>query len=211
MGFQRGALIVIEGVDRTGKSTQAKILVDNLKKKNINAEYRNFPDRETEVGKVINSYLQSKSDLSDEVIHLLFSANRWERAKNIIKTLEAGTTLIVDRYCYSGVAFSAAKGLDINWCKAPDAGLPKPDKVFFLTMPFDLIMERKGFGNERYEVLNFQKKVSEMYTELKEDNWEVLDANRSVETIQDDLLQKSLNIVNNVSHKSIGKIWKNSE
>lgn len=44
------------------------------------------------------------------MIHLLFSANRWERAKNIIKTLEAGVTVIVDRYCYSGVAFSAAKG-----------------------------------------------------------------------------------------------------
>ncbi|XP_063896259.1 thymidylate kinase-like [Helicoverpa armigera] len=206
--MKRGALIVIEGVDRTGKSTQARTLVENLKNKNIHAEYTNFPARNTDVGKIINNYLQMKNDLSDEVIHLLFSANRWERAKNIIKKLEAGTTVIVDRYCYSGVAFSAAKGLDFNWCKSPDVGLPKPDKVFFLTMPVDSIKERNGFGNERYEVLNFQKKVSETYQKLKEDNWEVLDANRSIESIQEDLLQQSLNIINDVPEKPIGKLWK---
>nr|XP_049700037.1 thymidylate kinase [Helicoverpa armigera] len=206
--MKRGALIVIEGVDRTGKSTQARTLVENLKNKNIHAEYTNFPARNTDVGKIINNYLQMKNDLSDEVIHLLFSANRWERAKNIIKKLEAGTTIIVDRYCYSGVAFSAAKGLDFNWCKSPDVGLPKPDKVFFLTMPVDSIKERNGFGNERYEVLNFQKKVSETYQKLKEDNWEVLDANRSIESIQEDLLQQSLNIINDVPEKPIGKLWK---
>ncbi|XP_047023873.1 thymidylate kinase [Helicoverpa zea] len=206
--MKRGALIVIEGVDRTGKSTQARTLVENLKNKNIHAEYTNFPARNTDVGKIINNYLQMKNDLSDEVIHLLFSANRWERAKNIIKKLEAGTTIIVDRYCYSGVAFSAAKGLDFNWCKSPDVGLPKPDKVFFLTMPVDSIKQRNGFGNERYEVLNFQKKVSETYQKLKEDNWEVLDANRSIESIQEDLLQQSLNIINDVPEKPIGKLWK---
>lgn len=205
--MKRGALIVIEGVDRTGKSTQARKLVESLKKKNIHAEYTNFPARDTDVGKIINSYLQLKNDLSDEVIHLLFSANRWERAKNIIKTLEAGTTLIVDRYCYSGVAFSAAKGLELNWCKSPDVGLPKPDKVFFLTMPVDSIKQRNGFGMERYEVLNFQKKVSETYSKLKEDNWEVLDANRSIDSIQEDLLERTLNVVNDVTDKEIGKLW----
>ncbi|XP_022831248.1 thymidylate kinase [Spodoptera litura] len=205
--MKRGALIVIEGVDRTGKSTQAKTLVENLKKKNIQAEYTNFPARDTEVGKIINNYLQLKNELSDEVIHLLFSANRWERAKNIIKTLEAGVTVIVDRYCYSGVAFSAAKGLDLNWCKHPDVGLPKPDKVFFLTMPLDSIKQRNGFGNERYEVLNFQRKVSEIYTKLKEDNWQVVDASRSIDTIQEEMLQQTLNVVDLASDKNIEKLW----
>ncbi|KAI5651700.1 thymidylate kinase domain-containing protein [Phthorimaea operculella] len=207
MTLKRGALIVIEGVDRTGKSTQCKALVESLKKKQIPAEYTNFPARNTEIGKLINSYLTSKKNLPDEAIHLLFSANRWERAEGIIKTLEEGTTLIVDRYCYSGVAFSAAKGLDINWCKAPDSGLPKPDRVFFLTMPLDKVMERKGFGNERYEVMDFQKKVSEMYGELKDDSWEVLDASRSIQTIQEELLEKSLSVVNTVGHQPIQKVW----
>uniref|UniRef100_A0A2H1VL46 Thymidylate kinase n=1 Tax=Spodoptera frugiperda TaxID=7108 RepID=A0A2H1VL46_SPOFR len=205
--MKRGALIVIEGVDRTGKSTQARTLVENLKKKNVQAEYTNFPARDTEVGKIINNYLQLKNELSDEVIHLLFSANRWERAKNIIKTLEAGVTVIVDRYCYSGVAFSAAKGLDLNWCKYPDVGLPKPDKVFFLTMPVDSIKQRNGFGNERYEVLNFQHKVSEIYSKLKEDNWEIVDASRPIDTIQEEMLKQTLNVVDVASDKKIEKLW----
>ncbi|XP_050346484.1 uncharacterized protein LOC126770917 [Nymphalis io] len=207
MVLKRGALIVIEGVDRTGKTTQCKKLVECLRNKKILAEYTNFPDRSTEIGKVINSYLKSKNELSDETIHLLFSANRWEKANNIIKMLEGGTTLIVDRYCYSGVAFSAAKDLDVNWCKVPDSGLPKPDHVFFLNMSLENIQQRNGFGNERYEVLDFQKKVKNMYMQLKEENWEVLDASRSMEIIQEELFQKTLSIIDSVGDKPIGKIW----
>ncbi|XP_045535767.1 thymidylate kinase [Papilio machaon] len=207
MSLKRGALIVIEGVDRTGKSTQSKNLVENLNNRKIKAEYVNFPDRSTEIGKVINSYLKSKNDLSDETIHLLFSANRWEKARSLIKKLEEGISIIVDRYCYSGVAFTAAKGYDINWCKSPDSGLPKPDKVFFLTMPLENILQRNGFGNERYEVLDFQKRVSEMYDKLREDNWEVLDARRSIQTIEDELLEKSLDVIKTAELNPIDKIW----
>ncbi|CAH2106671.1 unnamed protein product [Euphydryas editha] len=207
MVLKRGALIVIEGVDRTGKTTQCNKLVECLKNKNINAEYKNFPDRTTDIGNVINSYLKSMNELSDEAIHLLFSANRWEKAKNIKKKLEEGTTLIVDRYCYSGVAFSAAKGLDINWCKAPDAGLPKPDKVFFLNLSLEKVQRRNGFGNERYEVFDFQKKVMNAYMQLKEENWDILDASRSMDIIQEELTQKTLSVIEDVKHKPIGKIW----
>lgn len=56
-----------------------------------------------------NCYVFQK-ELPDEAIHLLFSANRWEKANSLLKMLEHGTTVVVDRYCFSGVAFSAAKG-----------------------------------------------------------------------------------------------------
>ncbi|XP_045520780.1 thymidylate kinase [Pieris brassicae] len=207
MIVKRGALIVIEGVDRTGKTTQAKLLVESLKKRKIQAEYRNFPNRNTEIGKVINSYLTSQTDLPDEAIHLLFSANRWEKSRDILDLLEKGTTVIVDRYCYSGVAFSAAKGLDLNWCKFPDIGLPKPDKVFFLTLPLEVMQQRNGFGNERYEVPEFQKKVIEMYGQLKDNDWDIMNANRTLEVIQEELFQSTLNVINTVEHTSIGKLW----
>ena len=93
------------------------------------AVMRRFPDRTTSIGSLINSYLGCQSELEDHVVHLLFSANRsvpattgflyctvhmysanrWELQKEIIETLEAGTSVCIDRYAYSGVAFSAAK------------------------------------------------------------------------------------------------------
>lgn len=107
---QRGALIVIEGVDRSGKSTQCKKLVESLTGQNIKAQLMNFPDRSNLTGKLINEYLVNPDcKLHDHAIHLLFSANRWENLERMKSLLYEGTTLVVDRYSYSGIAFSASK------------------------------------------------------------------------------------------------------
>lgn len=116
----RGAFIVLEGVDRAGKSTQCKKLLDML---SPNAILTNFPNRTTEIGKVINKYLKNEIELSDEAVHLLFSANRWEQKDFIKNSLNSGKTVIVDRYAFSGVAFTAAKpGFTMEWCRQPDIG-----------------------------------------------------------------------------------------
>ena len=83
-----------------------------------------FPDRTTAVGTLIDGYLKTATNLDDGVAHLLFSANRWEARTALLSKLASGTTLVVDRYAYSGVAFTAAKrvpGLDAAWAAAPDA------------------------------------------------------------------------------------------
>lgn len=91
MYIKRGALIVFEGCDRAGKTTQCKKLVERLKLKNINVKFMNFPNRQSEfTGKIINDYLRNKNDLSDEAIHLLFTANRWEVKNQMEKELKAG-------------------------------------------------------------------------------------------------------------------------
>ena len=71
--------------------------------------------------------------------------------------------MVVDRYAYSGVAYSAAKGIpgmELDWCKAPDKGLPAPDKVFYLQLDHATAAARGGYGEERYEKQAFQEKVS---------------------------------------------------
>lgn len=136
----RGALVVLEGLDRCGKTTQSSRIHKHLEGSGHSAELWRFPDRTTSVGQMISSYLSNHSQLDDQTIHLLFSANRWEKRfccfylvswiigywiYNVVSVcrslmeskLKAGTTIIVDRYSYSGVAFSSAKGLDIDWCK----------------------------------------------------------------------------------------------
>lgn len=108
--IKRGALIVIEGVDRSGKSTQCKNLVQSLEKMNIKSKLITFPDRTTSTGKLIDEYLRNKEcNLSDEAIHLLFTANRWENLDKMKALLFEGVTLVVDRYSYSGIVFSAVK------------------------------------------------------------------------------------------------------
>lgn len=110
--MSRGVLVVVEGVDRCGKTSQTLKLVESLNKKNIPAERMAFPDRTTWTGNVISKYLSDKDcKLSDEAIHLLFTANRWEKVEKIKERLNNGVTLVVDRYSYSGIAFSTAKGI----------------------------------------------------------------------------------------------------
>lgn len=80
----------------------------------------------------------------------------------LVQALKSGTTLIVDRYAYSGVAYSAAKakpGMDVDWCRHPDQGLPAPDLVVYLSVSNKVAAARAGFGGERYEKAEFQDKV----------------------------------------------------
>ena len=105
----RGSLIVFEGCDRSGKTTQVRRLVERLNREGRPAKMMRFPDRTTGIGSIIHSYLTCTKELDDHAVHLLFSANRWELEQQIVNTLTEGTTLIIDRYAFSGVAFSAAK------------------------------------------------------------------------------------------------------
>ena len=71
-------------------------------------------------------------------------------SKKMVSLLEAGTTLVVDRYSFSGVAFTGAKpGIDIAWCAQSELGLVAPDVVIFLDLPVEVSKERGAFGDER--------------------------------------------------------------
>jgi len=94
---KRGALIVFEGCDRSGKTTQVQRLVERLNSQGKASRMMRFPDRTTGIGKVINSYLTCSEELDDRAIHLLFSANRWEQEKEIRSSLAEGTNILIDR------------------------------------------------------------------------------------------------------------------
>lgn len=168
---------MLEGVDRAGKTTQCHKLVQELQESGRAAEMMRFPDRTTVIGQLISSYLEKKSNLEDHTVHLLFSANRWEMVPLMKQKLEQGINLVVDRYAFSGVAFTSAKpGFSIDWCKNPDVGLPKPDLVMFLQLNPSVAENRGEFGSERYETSHFQNTVHQRFKELMEDtsvNWKV--------------------------------------
>ena len=151
-----------------------------------------FPDRTTEIGTMINAYLGRSKELDDAAVHLLFSANRWEKRAELLRQLSRGTTLVCDRYAFSGVAFTAAKkktGMGLEWCRSPDEGLPAPDAVLFLDLDPAEAERRGGFGEERYESPEMLKAVREAFAEIASfvdgrcTRWLRVDASGSVEEV----------------------------
>lgn len=211
----RGALIVFEGVDRAGKSTQCAKLVEHLESLGRPAELWRFPDRTTAIGGMINSYLSNTTDVDDGCIHLLFSANRWEKRELMLEKLSQGITLVVDRYAFSGVAFTAAKGknmLNREWCMAPDTGLVAPDAVFFLELSPEAAAERGGFGEERYEKPVFQQAVMKEFNHMKQayaPKWETIDASGSVEQVHNVIRERAEDVIRRVSSSkdTITYLW----
>lgn len=145
---------------------------------------------------MIDTYLTSSSSssspLEDHAIHLLFSANRWEALPSLLASLDAGVTLILDRYIYSGIAFSIAKGaIGYEYARAPDVGLPRPDAVVFLDLPVDVAGGRDGFGGERYERTELQERVRGCFEEVRSREggglgggwWTVVDASKGIDEV----------------------------
>ncbi|XP_040828340.1 thymidylate kinase isoform X1 [Ochotona curzoniae] len=212
MAGRRGALIVLEGMDRSGKTTQSHRLVSALRTAGHRAELLRFPERSTEIGKLLSSYLEKKSDMEDHSVHLLFSANRWERVPFIKEKLSQGVNLVVDRYAFSGVAFTSAKeNFSLEWCKQPDVGLPKPDLVLFLQLQLAEAAARGEFGLERYESRAFQEQALERFQQLMSDtslNWKTVDASRSIEDVHEEIRVLSEEAIACAAWGPLGELWK---
>ncbi|KAI7960266.1 hypothetical protein MJO29_005334 [Puccinia striiformis f. sp. tritici] len=221
---QRGSFIVFEGLDRSGKSTQCRLLEEKLKQAGRAVESMRFPDRTTAIGQMINSYLCQTSELDDHAIHLLFAANRWEKSTDIHTTLQSGTTIICDRYAFSGTAFTAAK-FNIRVPPEPepiatlacaDRGLPLPDLVIFLTLGEQSLDNREGFGRERYENTELQDEVKRQFVQVVRphfeethgrNRWIEVDATGTIEEVEKRIWDVVDNHLRNFVPESIGKLW----
>lgn len=173
----RGLFVVFEGLDRSGKSTQTKKLAEYLGMSQGKCELMNFPNRQSESGHLLDEYLRNKKGdgMGNEAVHLLFSMNRWEIKSQILDKMNKGVHVVCDRYAYSGVAYSAAKGLDFEWCLAADRGLVKPDMVIYVNLSCEEITKRSGFGDERFEKVEFQQKVEEQFKKFGQTGVEAKD------------------------------------
>ncbi|KAK4621772.1 Thymidylate kinase [Fulvia fulva] len=204
---RRGRLIVFEGLDRSGKSTQCERLVTWLREKQDRGSWHmRFPDRTTVIGQMINGYLQGASQQEDHAIHLLFSANRWEAADRIKQLISSGIDVVIDRYYYSGCVYSAAKQnptMDLAWCRNMEVGLPRPDLCLFLDISAEDAAKRGGFGTERYEKQELQDRVRGLFAEMQthpdeNEDMIVIDAGGTVEhvqqTIQNVVIKRCLDI-----------------
>ena len=175
--------IVLEGCDAVGKTSQAAKLAQRL-----GAELVRFPDRTTPLGVQLNALLQGELKLELHATHLLFTANRWELQKKIAALLDDNKTVVCDRYSGSGVAYSVASGLSLEWCLAMERNLLVPDAVVLLDNPdlAELQARRPLSSNEVFDNTDFQTKVRQVYLELAARfQWKVVRTKSFEETSED--------------------------
>ena len=171
-----GQLIVIDGIDQSGKRTQADLLARRVRSLGSSCVTWSFPAYDTLLGRHLKAYLAGKERLDMHVVHLLFAANKWEVANRIDEQRARGVVVIANRYTPSNLAYGAAHGLSLNWLTPLEADLPSPNRIFILDVPVKISFGRKIQQRDVHEEdATYLKRVRRMYLRLaKMYNWTVV-------------------------------------
>jgi dTMP kinase len=180
-----GAIIAFEGLDQSGKQTQAELLRDSLKTRGYKSRVVSFPDYGTSIGEEIARALQGEREYGAEVMQLLYVANRYERKPDLMRWLEGGLMLVCDRYTASGVAYGEAFGLDGSWLVEMQKFLPPADVTILLDIAPETAAKRKSVDRDRYERdLLLQSRVRDSYLrQAAAGGWLLVDGERSMDAI----------------------------
>jgi dTMP kinase len=183
-------LIAFEGLDQSGKQTQAELLRDYLKADGRKARLVSFPDYGTSIGEEIARALQGERDYGAEVMQLLYIANRYERKPDLHRWLDGGLILVSDRFSASSIAYGEAQGLDPVWLADMQKFLPVPALTVLLDIAPETAVKRKSVDRDRYERdLAMQARVRESYLrQARQDGWVTLDGERSKDEIAADVV-----------------------
>jgi dTMP kinase len=177
--MMRGLLIAFEGLDQSGKQTQAELLRDRLIASGHRVQLLSFPDYTTAIGREIHAALHGSRDYGPDVMQLLYIANRYEWKGKITEERDRGTILVCDRYLASSVAYGEAQGLEGAWLLEMQRFLPQPDITFLLDIAPEVSARRKAADRDKYERdLALLGRVRASYLKQAESGWVRLDADR---------------------------------
>ena len=185
----RGLLIAFEGLDQSGKQTQAERLRDRVVEAGRLVRLLSFPAYDTAIGTEIGRALQGDRDYGPDVMQLLYVANRYEWKPQIEFELGRGTVLICDRYLASSIAYGEAQGLYPAWLIDVQKYLPQPDITFLLDIDPEVSASRKTADRDKYERdLALLGRVRGSYMrQAATAGWTTLDANRDREAVAVDV------------------------
>ncbi|MGH9411438.1 MAG: dTMP kinase [Vicinamibacterales bacterium] len=185
-----GVLIAFEGLDQSGKQTQAERLQAHAQTSGRSAHLIGFPEYETAIGKEISEGLHGGRDYGPDVMQLLYVANRYEKKPQIVEWLRGGAVVICDRYTASSVAYGEAHGLDPAWLTDIQRFLPRPDLTVLLDIaPADAV-RRKASNRDKYERdLALLSRVRRSYLRQAEaEGWLRLDGARPKDVVASDVI-----------------------
>jgi dTMP kinase len=182
-------LIAFEGLDQSGKETQAQLLRERLRQGGRKVRLLSFPDYGTSIGEEIARALAGEREYGADVMQLLFVANRHERREAILQWLEGGLILLCDRYRASTIAYGEAQGLDPLWLEEVQRLLPPADLTVYLDIEPATAAARKAHDRDRFERdLALLSRVRESYKrQALQPGWVEVDGRRSKEEIAEDV------------------------
>ncbi len=185
-----GRLIAFEGLDQSGKQTQAELLQQFVESRGRTCRLLSFPAYETSIGRAIEQALHGKRDYPPDVLQLLYVANRYERRPQIEQWLAEGTFVICDRYLASSIAYGEAEGVDGVWLADVQRRLPAPALTILLDIAPETAARRKVTNRDRYERdLALLSRVRESYRgQAKRGGWLALDGERPKAVVAADVI-----------------------
>jgi len=182
-------LIAFEGLDQSGKQTQAEMLRDRLKEDGHKARLVSFPDYGTSIGEEIARALQGEREYDADVMQLLYIANRYERRPDLQRWIAGGLILVCDRYVASSIAYGEAQGLDPAWLAEVQKFLPPPSVTIMLDISPQTAVQRKAVDRDRYERdLALLARVRDSYKrQAAAGGWVVLDGERNKQALSSEV------------------------
>jgi dTMP kinase len=189
--LEKGNIIVIEGTDKAGKGTQSQLLIDALKVSGRICVMMNFPDYATPIGIEIRAFLDGKRDYPNELKHILLSANRWEKKKEIESLRDNGTILIMNRYYQSNLVYGVANGLNINWLINLDEGLPKEDLAIVIEVSPKTSYQRAVDNRDIFEKdQKLMEEVQQNYRKLaRQFKWYIINGEKSRDQVHAEIMK----------------------
>jgi len=195
---KKGIFIVVEGLDGSGKTTQAGLLAKKLSK-NYNVILTAEPSR-GKIGTFIREgCLYENKRLPTEAEALLFAADRIEHMQTELKpALDEGKIVICDRYVYSSLAYQGSAGLSLDWIKTINARALQPDFSVFIDCPPELVLSRLRRKKSVMETLNTQRKVRDVYLKFLDEGELVrINGDRPREVVAEELHAVVLGLLKN--------------
>jgi len=187
----RGKFVSIEGIDKCGKSTHAKLLAEWLRSRGHEVVITDEPT-DSAVGKMIKQILRGKIKVPIEIEALLFAADRVQHVVNIINpALQDGKVVISERYIHSSLAYQSARGLSMSWIKKINKYAPEPDLTILIDVPTKVAFcrDRPSRRPDEFEKdMALQERVRRNYLRIaKAEGLNVVDGNRLQGEVQAEL------------------------
>ena len=181
-----GALVAFEGLDQSGKETQARRLQARCEAAGRRVEFLAFPCYQTAIAQEIAAALAGERTYAPDVLQLLFVANRYEYRDRIAEAMAEGAVVICDRYAASSIAYGEAFDLDPAWLADMQRFLPTPTITVLLDIAAERAAERKRTDRDRFERdLALLTRVRASYRRQADADlsWVVIDASHDIDAV----------------------------